>query len=114
MKVIVISLIVAIFGFAIWAYIDQSGQPATGPAPAAARPAAGPAPATGVPDIVERVGEGAVSTGRNETFPEIDPANGWLYFSIYDDSFDQQSIWYSRPAANGGWEAPEPAAFARK
>ena len=28
-----------------------------------------------MPDIVERVGEGVVSTGRNETFPEIDPAN---------------------------------------
>lgn len=64
----------------------------------------------GSTDIVERVGAGIISTDRNETFPSIDPLTGSLWFSVYDDSFDAQTIMFSRPT-DSGWNEPEVASF---
>lgn len=59
---------------------------------------------------IERVGVGFISTDRNETFPTVDPVDGSLWFSVYDDSFDAQTIVYSR-RTESGWVAPEVAPF---
>jgi hypothetical protein len=57
------------------------------------------------------VGEGVISTGdRHQTFPAEDPVSGDLWFSVYDDDFDEQTILVSRPAGTG-WAAPEVAPF---
>lgn len=59
---------------------------------------------------VERVGAGVVSTDRNETFPAEDPVDGSLWFSTYDDSFDDQTVMVAHRTASG-WSAPEIAPF---
>ncbi|MGD8276996.1 MAG: hypothetical protein PVH00_03170 [Gemmatimonadota bacterium] len=59
---------------------------------------------------VERVGEGVISTGRNETFPVEDPMDGSLWFSVYDQSFDQQTIMRAA-RGDGTWVTPETAPF---
>ena len=60
--------------------------------------------------IVERVGAGVISTDRNETFPAIDPVTGTLYYSVYDDSFDEQTIMFARQDG-AGWGEPQIAPF---
>ena len=52
----------------------------------------GAVPAEGQTVRVERVGDGVVSTDRNETFPAQDPVTGALWFSVYEGSFSDQSI----------------------
>jgi hypothetical protein len=75
--------------------------------------AAGPTdtvvPTGGSPPL-ERVGAGIISTDRNETFPALDPVTGSLWFSVYDESFDAQTIMFSR-WTDSGWGAPEVASF---
>jgi hypothetical protein len=59
----------------------------------------------------ELVGPGVVSsTDLNETFPAIDPRDGSLWFSRYQQSFDQQTIHVAQ-ARGDGWEAPAVAPF---
>ena len=65
---------------------------------------------TASPAAIERVAAGIISTDRNETFPMVDPVNGSLWFSVYDDSFDDQTIMFSR-RTDSGWAAPEVAPF---
>jgi Tol biopolymer transport system component len=60
--------------------------------------------------VVEVVGEGIVSTDRNETFPAVNPVDGSLWFSVYDNSFDAQTIMFSRQT-DSRWSAPETAPF---
>jgi regulation of enolase protein 1 (concanavalin A-like superfamily) len=58
----------------------------------------------------ERVLPDVISTPRNETFPSIDPVDGSLWFSVYADNFDGQSI--LRAARSGtGWSAPAAVPF---
>jgi Tol biopolymer transport system component len=40
----------------------------------------------------------------------VDPVDGSLWFSVYDDSFDDQTIMFSR-RTDSGWAAPEVAPF---
>jgi len=57
------------------------------------------------------IGPGVISIdGRNETFPAIDPVDGSLWFSIYDQNFDQQTIMRAAKAGDS-WGAPEHAPF---
>jgi len=60
--------------------------------------------------VVEIVGEGVISTSRNETFPAEDPVDGSLWFSVYDDSFGAQTIVRAR-AVEDGWTSAEVASF---
>jgi|GEM_PF-2953443 len=46
----------------------------------------------------------------NQTFPAIDPVTGDLWFSVYEDSFDDQTIMVARKE-EAGWAAPEVAPF---
>jgi len=56
------------------------------------------------------VGEGVISTSGNQTFPSQDPLTGDLWFSVYEGSFDDQTIIVSRSSgARSG--APEVASF---
>ncbi len=73
----------------------------------------GVVPAGGQEPVVELVGEGVVSTARNETFPAEDPVTGSLWFSVYDSSFDDQTIMYSVRTASGLTE-PQLAPFSGK
>lgn len=59
---------------------------------------------------VELVGEGVVSTGRNETFPMEDPVDGDLWFSVYERGFNDQTIMVAR-RQGAGWGTPEVAPF---
>ncbi len=60
---------------------------------------------------VERVGAGVISLdGRNETFPAVDPADGSLWFSVYDRSFDAQTI-VRAPPSGAGWTVAAVAPF---
>lgn len=62
----------------------------------------------------ELVGPGIVSTDdRHETFPAIDPVDGSLWFSVYTDDFDRQTILRAAPAGDG-WTAPEAAPFSSR
>ena len=58
----------------------------------------------------ELVGPGTISTEANETFPAIDPRDGSLWLSIYEDAFDAQTIVVAERSASG-WDAPEVAPF---
>jgi Tol biopolymer transport system component len=60
--------------------------------------------------VVEVVGAGVISTERKETFPAVGPMDGTLWFSVYDDSFDDQTIMFAR-RTDTGWTAPEVAPF---
>ncbi len=59
----------------------------------------------------ERVAPGVISLeGRHETFPAIDPVDGSLWFSVYDQSFDKQTV--MRAGRSGAsWSAAEKAGF---
>lgn len=61
-------------------------------------------------DVAEVVAPGVVSTDLNQTFPAIDPVTGDLWYSEYEDSFDEQTIRVAR-ALSEGWSAPEVARF---
>jgi Tol biopolymer transport system component len=60
--------------------------------------------------VVEIVGEGVISTAENQTFPSEDPVTGDLWFSVYEDSFDRQTIMVSR-RSESGWSTPQIASF---
>jgi hypothetical protein len=71
-------------------------------------PAAASAPAA---DTLELVGAGVISLpDRNETFPAEDPVTGDLWFSVYDDSFDDQTLMFARRSAEG-WAGAVTAPF---
>jgi hypothetical protein len=57
------------------------------------------------------VQDGVISaTGRNETFPAVDPVDGSLWFSVYDNDFGMQHI--MRASREGeGWGVASPAPF---
>lgn len=59
---------------------------------------------------VEVVQPGTVSTALNETFPMIDPVDGSLWFSRFERSFAQQTIWRA-PRTGAAWGEPAIAAF---
>lgn len=56
----------------------------------------------------ELVSPGIISTDANETFPSIDPRDGSLWFSVYERSFDRQTI--MRAEAHGDSWKPRVAA----
>lgn len=66
-----------------------------------------PGPISTIPEIV---GEGVISTARNQTFPMLDPLSGQLWFSEYDTSFGAQTILFSEQDEDG-WQEPEVAPF---
>jgi hypothetical protein len=76
----------------------------------AAPPAGAVGQAAGQAHDVELVGDGTISTGRNETFPAEDPVDGDLWFSVYEDGFDAQTIMVARRTASG-WATPVTAPF---
>ncbi len=60
----------------------------------------------------ERVQPGVVSLDdRKETFPAIDPRDGSLWFSVFEDNFNRQTIMTARPDPAGGWRMAEIAPF---
>jgi len=59
---------------------------------------------------IERVAPGVISTGRNQTFPTVDPAASFIWFSVYDKSFDNQTIMFSQ-RTESGWSEPNIAPF---
>ena len=67
-------------------------------------------PARGQELEPEIVAPTVVSTEANETFPVVDPVTGWLWFSRYDDDFDNQTIMFARPDGDS-WSTPETAPF---
>lgn len=67
-------------------------------------------PTTEQSSVVEVVGQGVISTERNETFPAENPGDGSLWFSVYDHSFADQTIMVAQRTASG-WAAPEVAPF---
>jgi hypothetical protein len=58
----------------------------------------------------ELIQDGVISTARNETWPSIDPVDGSLWFSIYDDNFDRQTI-LRAPKTGDKWGTPAAVAF---
>ena len=58
----------------------------------------------------ELVQDGVISTTRNETWPSIDPADGSLWFSVYDANFDRQTI-VRAPKSGSTWGTPAAVAF---
>lgn len=74
--------------------------------------------AGGIPEAVaqaipepELVVPGEISLeDRNETFPMEDPATGSLWFSVYEDDFDAQTIFLA-PRKGHGWGRPVVAPF---
>jgi Tol biopolymer transport system component len=74
---------------------------------AQAAPASAPATNGDSPELVQ---PGRISTERNETFPSIDPVDGSLWFSVYTDNFNAQTLMLARPAADG-WDVPVVAPF---
>lgn len=59
----------------------------------------------------ELVGPGSISLPhRSEVFPAIDPRDGSLWFSVYDDSFDEQTLMLARWTGTD-WAEPEVAPF---
>jgi hypothetical protein len=87
-----------------------------GPADDGVAATTAPAPASidearGGPIEPELVGAGVISTpDRNQTFPAEDPRTGDLWFSVYNDDFDEHTIVVSRRAGDG-WSMPEVAPF---
>lgn len=63
-----------------------------------------------VGESVEIVAEGLTSVSLNQTFPSQDPVTGDLWFSVYVDSFDGQTIMVARKTPSG-WAVPEAAPF---
>lgn len=92
------------FAMALVAYgfsVGCESPPERGDAEAAAE-AAVPEP--------ERVAPGLISTETRETFPAPDPVDGSLWFSRYEDGFDDQTIYVARMGETG-WTTPEVAPF---
>jgi len=58
----------------------------------------------------ERVAPSVVATAKNETFPSIDPKTGDLWYSVYDRSFDAQTIMVARKSG-ASWREPTVAPF---
>jgi len=90
---------------------DIAGGIALGLTFASAAHAQSPAPTSLEPKLV---GDGIISTARNETFPAIDPRDGSLWYSSYDQDFDRQVIMRAaRSAARSGarWDTPTPVPF---
>ena len=59
----------------------------------------------------ELVGDGVVSkVDRNETFPAIDPVDGSLWYSVYENSFDAQTIMVAR-RSGASWLEAQAAPF---
>lgn len=57
------------------------------------------------------VAEGIVSApDRNETWPAIDPADGSLWFSVYENDFNAQRL-FRAPRDGDGWTTPAPVPF---
>lgn len=72
--------------------------------------AAAPAPEMAGSVAVEVVQPDVISTETNETFPYVDPVDGSLWLSRYDEGFDDQTIWVA--VWNGSaWEEPQVAPF---
>jgi hypothetical protein len=68
-------------------------------------PAHGAAAVIPQPELVQ---PGVISTGREETFPAVDPVDGSLWFSVYQgDEWDTQSI-VRAPRQGNGWGVPAP------
>lgn len=60
------------------------------------------------PQVVQ---DGLISSpDRQETFPAVDPADGSLWFSVAEGSFDDQRL-FRAPLGADGWLAPEPVPF---
>lgn len=59
---------------------------------------------------VEIVAPDLVSPELNQTFPAEDPVTGDLWFSVYEDSFDDQTIMVARRSGDD-WSTPEVAPF---
>ena len=60
------------------------------------------------PEVVQ---PGVISVkGRHETFPAIDPQDGSLWFSVYTDHFDRQTIMRA-PRSGDGWGPAAVASF---
>lgn len=60
----------------------------------------------------ELVQPGVISTEGNETFPAVDPADGSLWFSVYEGGFDDHTIVVAPPSPSGdGWSEPVVAPF---
>jgi Tol biopolymer transport system component len=60
----------------------------------------------------EKVQPGVISLDdRNETFPAIDPVDGSLWFSIYENNFNAQTLMVARTGPDGGWLTAEVAPF---
>jgi hypothetical protein len=87
-------------------YSAPEGEGTAGYPTAVARPDHAP-----VPTPPEIVAPGRLSLeGRNETFPAVDPVDGSLWFSIYEGSFEDQTI--LRALADGAsWGDAETAPF---
>jgi Tol biopolymer transport system component len=62
------------------------------------------------PSTPELVQDGVISTARNETWPSVDPVDGSLWFSIYDENFDRQTI-LRAPKAGDKWGTPAAVSF---
>jgi len=58
----------------------------------------------------ELVQPGVISTDRNETFPSVDPIDGSLWFSVYEDDFGKQVI-LRAPREDSAWQRPATVSF---
>jgi len=67
-------------------------------------------PACALAQAPERVAPDVLATPRNETFPAIDPRTGDLWFSVYDRSFDAQTLMVARKSGET-WVAATTAPF---
>jgi Tol biopolymer transport system component len=67
-------------------------------------------PACALVQAPERVAPDVLATPRNETFPAIDPRTGDLWFSVYDRSFDAQTLMVARKSGET-WVAATTAPF---
>lgn len=56
------------------------------------------------------VGKGILSTSLNEAYPMEDPQTGDLWYSVYEKSFDEQTIYWS-PKLGKEWDWPRKASF---
>jgi hypothetical protein len=56
------------------------------------------------------VAEGLTAPSVNQTFPAQDPVTGDFWFSVYEGSFDDQTIMVARRTPSG-WASPENAPF---
>jgi Tol biopolymer transport system component len=67
-------------------------------------------PDTDAGPAVRVVGEGVISTDRDQTFPAEDPQRGDLWFSEIGQSFDEQTIMFAG-RQDSGWLTPRIAPF---